>query len=502
MGFDVDPLTFSSSGLLSTALCVQLDGVIGSDRMREATSKKPLPAWEEILLRLKKFYSNKRPYSLEADQEFLSLQMGPNQVTKFTVGHFIACQVAYDENSFLKWMQTGDNTSDVLVLYGSDPATSAKLDLAPRDICAPLDLIAVFRAYEPEDYWLYVTFGLSNLYATQPHPESQEYSGYGFELTMRVPCNEDDFEFPVWPQSFLQQYSQYVVRENCVFEAGQFVDAGGPIFPDTPTNIEGFVLAPDVQLGGGIQTASGCVEMLQLVGVTRDELDFACSIGINAFVSGLSRIEPMLITDYSRDSYLGDEFARAFHKPALEAVDEFIDKGDWPRAKDAASALLSVMSDSDGPLYFESLLALARVHAGSENYEEAEPLYKEALRVVTQARGEQDALAGNLYFALGNMYIKKDDYNNAESSFLMAKKILVAAAPEQLIDLADISSYLGMMHLSAGRNAEAEEELSEALRLFDDMGEIDADVVENLVLALERQGKDAEAAAVKAKYAT
>jgi tetratricopeptide (TPR) repeat protein len=467
--------------------------------MQGSTTGRLAPAWEELLQKLREFYINKRPYSLEPDQRYMRLQMGTHEVTKFTSGDHIACQVAYP-NGYLKWLQIGDNTSDVLCMYGADPDKAVRLDMAPRDVCEPLELIAVFRSYEPEDYWLYVTFGLSNLYASEPQPDSPHYSGYGFELTMRVPCEEDDYEFPKWAPTFLHQYAKYVFEENNIFEAGHYIDGGAPIFDETPTAIEAFIVASDVQLGE-LETASGTLETLQLVGVTRDELNFAQAIGIHAFTEGLRQMEPLLMTDYSRTSYLEGPLLRAFHEPAMDAIEQFIEGGQLEQAKQAALALRDKMVTTiEGSMYYESLLALARVLSETEEYDEAQPVFKEALKVITHASGETNPLAGSVHFALGNMYTKMGDYGQAEQSYLDAQRILSTSAPEQVVDLADIATYLGMLHLTAGRNDAAEAQLREALRLLQEVGESDRDIIDGLIAAVERQGKANELAELRIQY--
>ena len=69
---------------------------------------------------------------------------------------------------------------------------------------SPLPAIAVYEAVRPE-HWHYVTYGLSELF--EKTSRDAAVSGFGFELTMRVPRVAGETEPPSWPLRALQGLS-------------------------------------------------------------------------------------------------------------------------------------------------------------------------------------------------------------------------------------------------------------------------------------------------------
>jgi hypothetical protein len=63
-----------------------------------------------------------------------------------------------------------------------------------------IDGVSVYRAARPA-HWHLVTFGLSELYAKES--DEPAVSGWGFELTMRVPRQRGD-QAPLWALGLLQ----------------------------------------------------------------------------------------------------------------------------------------------------------------------------------------------------------------------------------------------------------------------------------------------------------
>src|SRR3712207_6048111 len=53
-----------------------------------------------------------------------------------------------------------------------------------------LDGVSAYAADEPAPHWHWVTFGLTELYSKVG--DDPDWSGWGFELTMRVPRGPDD----------------------------------------------------------------------------------------------------------------------------------------------------------------------------------------------------------------------------------------------------------------------------------------------------------------------
>ncbi|GMA32020.1 hypothetical protein GCM10025875_20120 [Litorihabitans aurantiacus] len=110
-------------------------------------------------------------------------------------------------------------------------------------------------AYDAGDHWHYVTFGMSELYVPDDlervHPS---VSGWGFELTMRVPRRADEEEAPGWPFIVLAGIAQQARTKGEPFLVDDRLDRGAPVtgYPDDatapPTGLTAYAFALDQQL--------------------------------------------------------------------------------------------------------------------------------------------------------------------------------------------------------------------------------------------------------------
>jgi suppressor of fused-like protein len=164
----------------------------------------------------------------------------------------------------------------------------------------PLDGISL---YARPGHWHLVSYGMSELY--QKESTVAEYSGWGFEFTIRVARTDEDTE-PIWAVNLLQNLARYVNESGNVFGSGHHIDLNGPINldrPDTRIRAAAFIADPELET---IDTAHGQVAFLQLVGLTLDEYE-ACKSWDTAQVLALVAAKvPMLVTDLDRDSVLAD----------------------------------------------------------------------------------------------------------------------------------------------------------------------------------------------------
>ncbi|MCL2423291.1 MAG: suppressor of fused domain protein [Micrococcales bacterium] len=185
----------------------------------------------------------------------------------------------------------------------------------------PLDLIAVYRAVDPEPHWHYVTYGMSDLY-TVPKPDApaQATSGFGFELTFRLvdPSAADpEAHPPGWPTMLLSNLARYVVSTSNVFAAGHFINTNGPLTTTMVTELValGFVDDPDLRT---IFTPCGRVRFLQAVGMTAEEVDLGSAWVMRSFLDLLLRANPAGLTDLSRGSITADPDVRSQVEAATE----------------------------------------------------------------------------------------------------------------------------------------------------------------------------------------
>lgn len=158
----------------------------------------------------------------------------------------------------------------------------------------PLKGISV---YDGGDYWHFVTYGFSELY--EKEWENKEYSGFGFELTMKLkkasavlgtvqgdtagegqsidgqahsaanPAGDDEIRCAA---GVLQALGRYSFEDSAVFRPYEYIYTGQESGMDSKgiSKLTGFVTVPDE--AGAIETPNGRVEFVQLVGMSDREL--------------------------------------------------------------------------------------------------------------------------------------------------------------------------------------------------------------------------------------
>ena len=165
-----------------------------------------------------------------------------------------------------------------------------------------LDGISLYLLREPVDHWLIVTYGLSELYYA-PESAGEEFSKYGFELTMRVLQQAGaPEEEPAWAVNVLRNLANYVHRYRKILDHGHRMSAGGPIRLGSDTALTAFVIVDDPKLGK-IETPHGSVQFLEVVGITANEIS-AMQAEPSIDENLAQRFDPRYelgITDLSRD---------------------------------------------------------------------------------------------------------------------------------------------------------------------------------------------------------
>lgn len=180
----------------------------------------------------------------------------------------------------------------------------------------PLDGLSAYKATSPVPHWHIVTFGFSELYAKESQDKS--YSGYGFELTFRVARQEDEEQPPMWALNLLQNMARYVFNSGNIFSSGDYMDANGPICLGADTLLTALAFTEDPELPA-IHTPNGRVEFVQMVGITKDELEAMKTWNTTGLLEAGQAFIPGYVTDLSRDSLL--------EIPAIaEAVEQGIER--------------------------------------------------------------------------------------------------------------------------------------------------------------------------------
>ena len=173
--------------------------------------------------------------------------------------------------------------------------------------------ISIFDSIKGAPHRHLVSFGMSELYY-DPQSSQVEFSGWGFEFSMRVapfaddPGSESDDDTvvphePFWAISLMQNLAKYVYNSKKWFEAYHFIPTNSPLRLNTDTKLVGVAFAPDPVLGG-IDTPNGRVEFLQMVGITQRELGWLrkdpTTQCVERLINMMREDNPLLITDLKR----------------------------------------------------------------------------------------------------------------------------------------------------------------------------------------------------------
>lgn len=176
----------------------------------------------------------------------------------------------------------------------------------------PLEYVEVYLNEDVTPYWHYITYGFSELYDEEDDEDDAgsenhmldetddciKESGYGFELSFRLKKTTE--EPPVWPVNLLQNLARYVFSSGNVFADGHHLDCNGPIALETDTKLSAIGFLEDFQLGS-IETTSGTITFLQVVGITHAEMEGMMCWDSNKFFNQLIKYVPDGITDLDRD---------------------------------------------------------------------------------------------------------------------------------------------------------------------------------------------------------
>ena len=146
-------------------------------------------------------------------------------------------------------------------------------------------------AYPAEGHWHLVTYGLSELYVKET--DNPEISGFGYEMTLRIPRDELEDRPPDWAFVLLERVA-LTQRQGTDYVLGSRLHVGGPIDGEySPLTV--LVFTPDEQLGT-ITTPNGQVEFLQLVGVTPDEAERMKESSTAEVLAEMATTNPLLVT--------------------------------------------------------------------------------------------------------------------------------------------------------------------------------------------------------------
>ena len=157
----------------------------------------------------------------------------------------------------------------------------------------PLHGLSIYPVTQPERHWHYVTYGMTELF--EKESDVPDVSGWGFEFTMRVRAHTD--KPPRWPLIALVQLAKYVNGPGPVLAPGHRMDTRAPLTDGS--SLEALAFTEDPGLGT-IESPFGQAIFLQLVGITRDELERMQASNTDVVLDELRASSPLLVTDPRR----------------------------------------------------------------------------------------------------------------------------------------------------------------------------------------------------------
>jgi suppressor of fused len=153
-------------------------------------------------------------------------------------------------------------------------------------------------AFRDSDHWLYVTYGLTELFGSDARKaRNRKPSGRGFELTMRTPNRSE--QPPTWPVRLLEGLADYVFSTGSVFAATHRFDPGGPITGRDDTLLRAVAFDDDPQLAP-IATPNGRVTFLTAFGITDEEYAVMRRTTTMSVLDRIRVTNPLLVTDRRR----------------------------------------------------------------------------------------------------------------------------------------------------------------------------------------------------------
>lgn len=162
----------------------------------------------------------------------------------------------------------------------------------------PLQGISI---YDGGDYYHFVTYGFSEIY--EKESKNKEYSGFGFELTLKLKKNPniDDNELKC-VAGILQAIGRITFEDGDIYHPNEYIYTGQTSGMDSKgaSKITGFITTLDE--AKEIDTPNGKLQFVQLIGMTDKELKQIIDkkLTVEELFSKLSNT----LTDYTRDDII------------------------------------------------------------------------------------------------------------------------------------------------------------------------------------------------------
>ncbi|MBX3198194.1 MAG: suppressor of fused domain protein [Labilithrix sp.] len=156
------------------------------------------------------------------------------------------------------------------------------------------------RVEEPTPHWVVVSRGFTEL--GEKLEEDPELSGWGFELTCRLPARSSDVPELGWVMDWMQRVADDLAARVSFLEPYHHME----IRPATQRDeLAAVVFVEDMRLEP-TRSQNGAFYFLQMVGLTRDEYEALHAWDARGLVDLVRERDPLLLLDAERASFLDD----------------------------------------------------------------------------------------------------------------------------------------------------------------------------------------------------
>ena len=148
-------------------------------------------------------------------------------------------------------------------------------------------------AYRGDGHWHLTTFGLTELFAKDS--DDTERSGWGYELTLVAPGTP---AAPDWAFRLLLAIAQSTVEGDALYDVGHRL-ATGQAIDGANSGLTAIAFCAD-RLVTPKQFPYGHYDLLQLVGITAEELAEMKATSTGTVLDRLAHADPLLMTNPNR----------------------------------------------------------------------------------------------------------------------------------------------------------------------------------------------------------
>ena len=190
-------------------------------------------------------------------------------------------------------------------LYPNEKPAHYGTDMHKRSIFGGDEYLDGYSIYQSNNGYKHIlTYGMTELY-TDEESFGGEWSRWGYEMTIKL--KEDSKEDCLWAISMLSNLARYTYTKEKFFEPMQFIAGNGTsLHIGVESAITALLVINDTEAKGAY-TVHGRVDFIQLVGITKRELEVLkddCTKAVD-LVQNMKKDNPYLITDMKRiKSYL------------------------------------------------------------------------------------------------------------------------------------------------------------------------------------------------------